>query len=170
MAAAFGNLIRAASRKVRKIFRPGDGSGANPSYSRRSEREIEHFKDVEVVHDLPEIFHYWSNKYVRPILEQFGFSNPNEFFLLYLKKVCRAHPRRRCRLVSLGAGNAETELLLVRDLISSGVDNFSMECLDLDPYMLERGASAVSSEGLRDFFVFTEWDVNKGLPEESTTS
>ncbi len=33
---------------------------------------------------LPRIFHYWSNKYLRPMLEEFGVSNPDQFFAKYL--------------------------------------------------------------------------------------
>ena len=53
-------------------------------YEQRISNETTIFEHQEVVHDLPEIYHYWSNKYIRPILEQFGFSNPDEFFVTFL--------------------------------------------------------------------------------------
>ena len=41
------------------------------------------FEGQTEVHDLPEIFHYWSNRYLRPKFESFGFYNPDDFFLTF---------------------------------------------------------------------------------------
>jgi SAM-dependent methyltransferase len=41
---------------------------ADRDYRAKLEREIEHFKDVDV-HALPPIFHYWSNTHLRPLFE-----------------------------------------------------------------------------------------------------
>ncbi|HET9033358.1 MAG TPA: hypothetical protein VFN25_10685, partial [Dokdonella sp.] len=40
-------------------------------YAQRLSREQEIFNDQIEVHDLPEIFHYWSNTHLRPQMEQF---------------------------------------------------------------------------------------------------
>lgn len=42
------------------------------------------YKDVVDINVLPDILHYWSNKYLKPMLEEFGFSNPDQFFTKYL--------------------------------------------------------------------------------------
>ena len=116
-----------------------------------------------MVHDLPLIFHYWSNKYLRPNLEPFGFQSPNEFYLLYLKKACQSHPDRTCQFISLGAGNGDTEIGLAQELVGSGVSNFRVECADLNPDMLDRGCAVASKAGLDRFLAFTERDLNGGL-------
>ena len=42
-------------------------------YADRLAQEKSRF-DAEInVHDLPDIFHYWSNKYLRPFINSFGY-------------------------------------------------------------------------------------------------
>ena len=54
---------------------------------KKSRTEVKLAKEREIfdkqidVHDLPEIFHYWPNKYLRPLLEEDGVSNPDLFLL-----------------------------------------------------------------------------------------
>jgi hypothetical protein len=31
------------------------------------------------VHDLPEIYHFWSARYCTPLLQEVGFDAPNKF-------------------------------------------------------------------------------------------
>ena len=50
------------------------------SYRARVAAEKGVYEGCVKVHDLPPIFHYWSNKYIRPKLEAFGFSTPNDMF------------------------------------------------------------------------------------------
>ena len=49
-------------------------------YSSKMSKELNFYRACENVHDLPEMFHYWSNKYLVPKFKPFGFSNPQEFF------------------------------------------------------------------------------------------
>src|SRR6266849_2532766 len=44
------------------------------TYGTRIAAEKDIYRDCLEVHSLPEIFHYWSNRYVRPKLEALGFS------------------------------------------------------------------------------------------------
>jgi hypothetical protein len=53
-------------------------------YQKRAAEERGSFDSLAEVHDLPPIFHYWSNKYVRPLVEEVGFSRVEEFFGKYL--------------------------------------------------------------------------------------
>ena len=56
-------------------------------------REVANYRSVENVHDLPGIFHYWSNKYLVPKYQEFGFSSPNSFYLQYMTLVCTKQHR-----------------------------------------------------------------------------
>jgi hypothetical protein len=38
----------------------------NTAYEARVRQQIEQYRHVENMHALPDIFHYWSNKYLRP--------------------------------------------------------------------------------------------------------
>ena len=63
-------------------------------YVARLESEQAFYKDCTEVHDLPEIFHYWSNKYLVPMFEPFGFKSPNDFFLKFIRDKCEQSPIR----------------------------------------------------------------------------
>jgi len=49
-------------------------------YLARIAAEKNIFRHSEDVYCLPEIFHYWSNKHLRPKFESFGFDSPLEMF------------------------------------------------------------------------------------------
>lgn len=128
-------------------------------------REVSNYRTVENVHDLPDIFHYWSNKYLVPKYREFGFSSPNSFYLQYMTRVCRqmAGP---ARFVSCGAGNCDTEVGLVEALAQSGISNFVLECLDVNPHMLDRGRRLAQEKQVLDRLCFTQADINAWQPRE----
>src|SRR5690242_18811879 len=76
------------------------------------------------VHALSPIFHYWSNRYLRPVLESFGFSDPDQFFLVHVLACCADDVDVPRRFASLGAGNCDTEVRLARGLLAHGCSNF----------------------------------------------
>ena len=53
---------------------------ADAAYQARIAAEIKTFADQVNVHDLPKMFHYWSNTYLRPMMESLGYSYPEDFF------------------------------------------------------------------------------------------
>jgi len=118
-------LGRQLSRKAEKLIEN------DPEYLARVAAEISTFENDEVVHDLPSIFHYWSNKYLLPTIQTFGFAHPDDFFIKQLVKVIDTDPAERVVFISIGAGNCDTELRVAQGLIALGYDNFSIECLDL---------------------------------------
>ncbi len=136
----------------------------DPDYARRAQQEVERFATDVDVHALPEIFHYWSNRYLRPILESFGFSHPDDFFARQIAAV-QARTGRPVRVISIGAGNCDTEVRVAAMLRDRGVDGFRIECLDLNPAMLERGAALAAAEGLADRLGFVRGDFNRWRPD-----
>ena len=58
-------------------------------YEAMMAREVANYRSVENVHDLPPIFHYWSNKYLLPKFQQFGFCSPTDFYLKYMTQICK---------------------------------------------------------------------------------
>lgn len=76
--AATGTL--GAARKIRSQFRPprspqgADSVSNEREYLARVSAEIATFDNIDVVHDLPPIFHYWSNKYLLALIKPFGFN------------------------------------------------------------------------------------------------
>ena len=68
--------IRRKSRTTLAALR-----GADAVYQARLRSESEQFDQCLNVHELPDIFHYWSNRYLLPMFQPFGFASPNDFFL-----------------------------------------------------------------------------------------
>jgi SAM-dependent methyltransferase len=135
------------------------------SYDAQVRAEIDLFKNWTNIHELPDIFHYWSNSKVRPKLEAFGFSSPVDMFKLYLKQQCQRETIRPLRFFSIGSGNCDLEVEFARHLISAGYSNFVIECLDLNPSMLERGRVAAQQNGVSAQLSFIEGDFNRWQPE-----
>lgn len=133
-------------------------------YARRAQQETVRFSEELDVNALPEIFHYWSNTYVRPLQEQFGFSHPEDFFakqiLLHATTV-----NRPLRVVSIGSGNCDAEVRIATAIKSAGLTDFAIECLDLTSSMLERGRQHAEDQGLLEHFRFTRADFNRWVPE-----
>lgn len=129
--------------------------------------ELYHFKSLTKVHDLPDIFHYWSNKYLLPKFQEFGFNNAQEFYFTYMSSVCVKHKDSRLRFISIGSGNCDLEAELVEMLLTKGVSNFIFDCLDLNPHMLARGKSLAKEKGWLPYLEFIKADINSWTPKES---
>jgi hypothetical protein len=137
------------------------------SYTDRLDAERRNYADKAEVHDLPPIFHYWTSRYVRPMLEGFGFSNPDELFLVQLEAAYQEAAGRPVHFASLGAGNCDTEVRLGRMLLERGVRDFELHCLDVNEEMLDRGRKAARSASLEKHLKPMPADLNAWQPEHS---
>lgn len=133
------------------------------SYLARLVAEERAYRDCAVVHDLPDIFHYWSDRYIRPMVEPFGFRNPLEFFATYVTEQCQSSTEVR-RFASVGCGNGELEIELALNLRSRGCLRFAIDCIDMNAAMLERGRGAASAAGLTEQLNFLAADLNEWAP------
>lgn len=134
-------------------------------YEGRIQHEISRFAAEEVINDLPQIFHYWSNTYLRPKLEAFGFSCPEDFFAQQIERQ-HAALGRPVTVVSIGAGNCDGEVAIAKRLIGRGVTTFTISCLDIADAMLERGRKLAATHGLSDHFRFVRADFNRWKPAQ----
>lgn len=158
---AGGTLAGAPQAGVAATSSAGDG------YQARIAEETRIFADQVEVHDLPQIFHYWSNRWLRPQLEAFGFSNPDQFFARYLEEahadaLAAGHP---ARFASLGCGNCDTEVRVARLLLDRGVKQFTIDCVDINESMLERGRQLAMDEGVGAHIVPARGDFNEWRPQ-----
>lgn len=133
-------------------------------YAARMAAETLVYKDVADINVLPGIFHYWSNKYLRPMLEEFGFSNPDQFFCKYLLESAARTGDAAPWFVSIGAGNCDTEVRVAKLLREAGLGTFTFECLDMNPHMLQRGRELAAQEGVGAHLAFSEGDFNRWRP------
>ncbi len=140
------------------------------TYEETLSKERSIFENCLDVHDLPKIFHYWSEKHLRPKLLPFGFDSPDAMFVKYLAEQCEKKPREQkaghVRFASLGSGNCDLEIRLARQLRVRGHESFTIDCLDLNPSMLERGRLAAERAGLSEHFQFVEADCNNWAPAQ----
>lgn len=133
-------------------------------YRARVAAETAIFNDQVEVHALPQIYHYWSNTYLRPRLETFGFSNPDQFFAAYLERAHADAAARPARFISIGAGNSDTEVRIARMLLDRGIADFTLECLELNPTMIERGRALAREQGVAAQVLPIEGDFNLWRP------
>lgn len=114
---------------------------------------------------LPPIFHYWSERYVRPFFEKHGFESPEHFYLAKLVEEA-ARIDGRMRVMSLGSGACSLEIQLVRSLTEQGMD-VDFECIDLNERLMHSAEEAARSAGVDSFMRFSVADVNRGLEGRS---
>jgi SAM-dependent methyltransferase len=128
------------------------------------QNEIQAYTAIENVHDLPLISHYWLEKYLIPMFLPLGFRNSVEFFRNYIGRVCTDKPASTVLILSVGAGNAATEINIAEWLRENAIENFAFECVDVNPYVLKRGETSASEKGFADKFKFGTFDVNTWKP------
>ncbi len=154
-------LVKFGLGSSTKLVHPSRSTEQSPAaYAHRVQTEIQRFQSVENVHDLPEIFHFWSNKYVRPKLEEvLGISGMEEFYVKFILQFHADHPEKQVLIYSLGAGNSDIEIRIAQMLRDQRLTNFQFRCLDISPDMLARGRELALQSHLGDCFEFLEMDV-----------
>ena len=133
------------------------------AYAVRLAGEKATYTDQETVHDLPPIFHYWSNTHLLPMLREVGITGIDGFFVDALER-CARRAEGTARLVSLGAGNCDTEVRLALLLKERGVRDFTLECVDINQQMLERGRGLASAAGVQREVLPIPGDFNHWTP------
>lgn len=153
-------ILRQLHAYLRSRFAGASKSTGTSAYLRRVAAERATYQDVVQIHDLPAIFHYWSNKHLRPMLELLGFSNPDQFFAKHLVEAAARCEVDAPKFISLGAGNCDTEVRVAKLVRAAGVEQFVIECVDLNPHTLARGAELARSEGVETHLRMVEADFN----------
>ena len=60
----------------------------------------------------------------------------------------------------MGAGNCDLEVSIAKNLLQAGLSEFILECLEINPVMLERGRQIAKENGVLDKMIFVEADFN----------
>ncbi len=134
-------------------------------YNWKLRNEKAHFTREKEVHQLPAIFHYWSNRHLLPKLTPYGITDPEQFFFLYCQRQCQSFTDQRARVVSIGAGDCSMEIGLTQSLLASGLKEFEIECFDINQTMIDRGAEAAKELGLMEYMTFSIADFNHWQPK-----
>ncbi len=129
-------------------------------YRLRTQKELAEYRSCGDVHELPSIFHYWSNAYLRPQLQTFGYDSIEDFFLQALLAPFKAQDAAPLRFLSVAAGNCDLEVRLAAALVGAGKDRFVFDCFDLNEAMLSRGAQLAREQSVETYFRFVVADMN----------
>lgn len=105
--------------------------------------------DTPPSHDeLPRIAGYWSDRYIRPLFERFGYSSPDDFFAKQLSARAAARAPGAARFLSVGAGGCDSEVMFAKALLAAGHDAFTIDCVHFDPGALARGRTRAADAGV----------------------
>jgi len=150
-----------------EYYRPLKALFRSLIYRLRFLNELRAFRKNKMVHDLPEIFHYWSNKYLLPKLQQFGFNNPDEFFYKYCLEKCQQLTEKPLiNILSVGSGNGELEVNIAKHLVENGITNFVLECMDINARMHKRTVALAQEQGMAKHIKTLKADFNKWQPTQ----
>lgn len=142
-------------------------SSQDAAYASRLDEERRHYDGLAHFDDLPPIYHYWSHTFIRPMLEEVGCSRPAEFFARYLDESAGRCSAEAPVFASIGSGDANNELEIARLLCAAGRTEFTIECLEINPALIERASAAAREAGLERHLVFVQQDFNTWRPLRS---
>ncbi|WP_108682479.1 class I SAM-dependent methyltransferase [Methyloceanibacter sp. wino2] len=132
-------------------------------YQRQLESQIKQYEAVEVMHNLPDAAQYLLSRYHRSrVRDVFGVESVPG---IYAKHIAEAVDRSgQWRAISLGAGYCAQEIEIVKWAKANNLSDFQIVCLELSPLLVQRAREAARSEGVEDFVVVQEADLNKQWP------
>ena len=103
-------------------------------------------------------------KFLLPKIQSLDFSSIEDFYIFHINKVYNKS-ESVIQISSIGAGNCETEIDLAAKLIKKGIVDFSFCCIDINPYMLERGKLLAEKHHLISKLNFLNTDINNWQPD-----
>jgi ubiquinone/menaquinone biosynthesis C-methylase UbiE len=135
------------------------------TYEERLKAELHVFSAKQQIYDLPAIAHYWSNKFLVPMIEPLGFRNSMEMFRNHIAQVCARYPDQTCSVLSIACGDSAPDINTAQWLLENNIRNFQFECRDLNEEVLSRGRHSASEKGLDHHFTFVPSDINAWEPD-----
>ena len=93
-----------------------------------------------------------------------SYSHPDDFFARELERAYGDAQARPAYFASIGAGNCDTEIRIAQILRARGIDDFVIDCLDVNTAMLARGAAQAADAGVAANIRPLEGDFNRWQP------
>lgn len=126
------------------------------------------FSNVENIHDLPAIHDYWMKNHIIPRLSEFGYHSIEDFFIINLENSLNCtFNNSKMNICSIGSGNCDFEIGLIKELVSRGHVNFNITCIDFNQKMLDRGIHNAKIANIENFLSVINSDFNIWLPEKN---
>lgn len=139
-------------------------SSSGPLYAIRSLIEKANYHDCIKVDDVPTIRGYWYDKFILPKLNSFGYSSEDDFYIKNILRKIDLHNYNSIRCLSIGTGNCEFEVRLAQQLRGAGVERFTIECMDFNQAMLDRGQVLTKQGEVPEHIIPFQCDFNKWIP------
>lgn len=138
------------------------GAVSDNAYADAIQGTKDFFADVEV-HAFSPIFQLWASSHVGPLWSTYaGVTATHSFFAKYLGESSRRTGGGT--FASIGSGTCEIEVDVAKALRDAGVRDFTIECFELNPDLLEKGRVAAVAAGVEENLRFTQSDFNAWLP------
>jgi glycosyltransferase involved in cell wall biosynthesis/SAM-dependent methyltransferase len=148
------------NNKPPKITHEETKQKPSQEYLKKIQQELSIYEKQVKVHDLPEIYHYWSNKFMAPIFQEAGVQSIEGFFADNLLEAKKRTENSPAYFVSIGSGNCDLEIDIAKLLVKAGCQDFIFECVEINPVMLDRGKTLARENGLLANMKFIEADFN----------
>ncbi len=131
-------------------------------YKNRVLAEKRHFEKLENFSRLPDIVGWWSERYLRPrIQEIFGYSGGNSFYLNPILSASQSN--EKVLVASLGSGDGEVENALAKVLLDRGVSNVKIVGFELSKELVEKASMRAAALGVADVAAFHNSDINSSF-------
>ena len=139
---------------------------APTDYEARIRAQIAQYANPDGLLKLGPIYHYWTTKHIRP--RMCGVFGVPDVMLLFAGATAEAfhQPGASRQIVSLGAGECEHEIALIKKLLEMGETDFMLEALELSPVRSQRARERASKEGVGRYLMISEADLNSWVPEQ----
>jgi SAM-dependent methyltransferase len=137
---------------------------SDQNYSTRVDQEIQAYREVENIHDLPDIYHVWADQYLLPRMQEvLGTGSNVLFYVNEIIKKCGS-TTEIVEIVSIGAGYGFLEVEIAQELLVRNLENFQIQCLEISPDLVERANETIRNANVSDFVHFIETDINTWSP------
>lgn len=131
-------------------------------YQKMVDRENSFFNGEAPVLSIPAIFTYWSSRYLAPhLVSMFGTNSIEEF---YANEIERVGPSGVLQVLSLGSGEASTEIAIASILRERG-RQVIFHCTDISDGMNEAANLNAINSGFPNEFKFYALDINQKFPQ-----
>jgi hypothetical protein len=142
----------------------------DPDYQARISFEIARYACSDI-RDVPPIYDYWMDTYIRPKLNCIlRVDTIRQFYVEHIFQRASDRKPSEKRIVSLGSADAELEIQIATDLLSRGLDAFSIDCLELSPPLIDRANRQITAAGLVPYINVIQSDLNSPLTTWSEVS
>jgi len=128
------------------------------NYKNKLKDEINNYKAVENVHDLPASFSYIGTNYLKKLLkEKLDIESFDELILNHINLIKSSKKEQDIQILSLGSGNCDFEI----NFINKNNLKTHITCCEINPHMIKRAKKNAVEKEIDVKITCLECDINK---------